>query len=218
MAKIKVQINTMKERLLSICIPTKNRQDYCLYAIKTILENNENFELIVHDNSDEDTLREMIDDIEDSRLKYYYSDKSLDAVDFMIQNNIDSLITSYIPAYKWPSAPNENDGLLKIVKKRVNSNIEYPNIDKSIKKLFENGLIDYQKYNLPRLYHGIIGRGALEKIKNKIGSYFSGLSSDIYSTIALSTVVKKHVIINYPISIAGACPQSAIMKIIIGTS
>ena len=39
--------------ILSICIPTRNRQSYCLSAVKHMLANNgEDFEVVVADNSD----------------------------------------------------------------------------------------------------------------------------------------------------------------------
>ncbi len=59
--------------LLSIAIPTKNRQYYCEYAIKTILSyKQDNFELIIQDNSDDDSLAKFVSTIEDERLKYFY--------------------------------------------------------------------------------------------------------------------------------------------------
>lgn len=41
------------DSLLSIVIPTRDREYYCIEAIKNILSyNNEDFELVVQDNSD----------------------------------------------------------------------------------------------------------------------------------------------------------------------
>ncbi len=64
--------------LLSIAIPTKNRQYYCEYAIKTILSyKQDNFELIIQDNSDDDALAKFVSTIKDSRLKYFYDAQPL---------------------------------------------------------------------------------------------------------------------------------------------
>ena len=83
---------------------------------------------------------------------------------------------------------------------------------KRLEKLFENGIIQYQQYNLPRVYHGLVKKDVLDKIYNKIGAYFGGLSPDIYSTVALSSLVKNHIVIKDACSIAGACPMSTSSK------
>lgn len=64
----------MYEEKLSIIIPTKNRQQYASKCIQTILSNpSDGFEVVVPDNSDNDSLRDMLSDlIGDKRLKYAY--------------------------------------------------------------------------------------------------------------------------------------------------
>ena len=65
--------------LLSIIIPTKNRQKFVTKAIKQILQfDYENFELIIQDNSDQDILREEVKKYaNDSRLVYHYDREPL---------------------------------------------------------------------------------------------------------------------------------------------
>lgn len=47
--------------ILSIVIPTKNRQKYCIEAIKTVVAlNDERVEIVIQDNSDEKTLESQI--------------------------------------------------------------------------------------------------------------------------------------------------------------
>ena len=70
--------------LLSIVIPTKNRQFTCLYAIETaLLINNDDFEVIVQDCSDTNILQQQIQDRfgMDQRIKYFYSDEKLTMTD-----------------------------------------------------------------------------------------------------------------------------------------
>jgi glycosyltransferase involved in cell wall biosynthesis len=227
--------------LLSICIPTKNRQKYCKEAILSILENRQKyFELIIQDNSDEDTLKGVVKKINDRRLVYFYTNDALSSigninlsverasgkficmigddddvlphlftmVEYMDKNNIDSICSNYTPSYIWPNKAINCSGEVKIIKGRFTSPFKEINIQEKLERLFKKGIIDYQQYLLPRLYHGIISKEALDKIKINIGSYFEGLSPDIYSTIALSSFIKSHKIINKPISIAGVCPIS----------
>ena len=58
-------------KLLSIVIPTRNREYYCIEAIKSILRFEEEcFELIVQDNSDSNAVQEFASSLDDSRLVY----------------------------------------------------------------------------------------------------------------------------------------------------
>ncbi len=70
--------------LLSIVIPTKNRQFTCLYAIESaLLINNNDFEVIVQDCSDANILQQQIQEKFglDPRIKYFYSAEKLSMTD-----------------------------------------------------------------------------------------------------------------------------------------
>lgn len=73
----------MPTQLLSIIIPTRNRQQCALSAIKGILSIHSNdFELIVQDNSDTHALNALIQNYKnDSRLRYIYLSETLSSVD-----------------------------------------------------------------------------------------------------------------------------------------
>lgn len=67
--------------LLSIVIPTRNREFYCIQAIKHILSfENNNFELVIQDNSDSKEISDFVRNIEDLRLKYFYTENQLNSV------------------------------------------------------------------------------------------------------------------------------------------
>lgn len=69
--------------LLSIVIPTRNRQYYLASVIKGILSINSNdFELVIHDNSDARELDAFLDDNKsDSRLRYIYASDTISSMD-----------------------------------------------------------------------------------------------------------------------------------------
>lgn len=58
--------------ILSIVIPTKNRYDYLKYLVNVLVQNcNSNFEIVIHDNSDDNNLFLLyINKINDNRIKY----------------------------------------------------------------------------------------------------------------------------------------------------
>lgn len=69
--------------LLSILIATKNRQRYCLSAVESILEiGNENIQVVVQDNSDDTSLKNMLHSFfEDKRLVYRYTPPPFSSID-----------------------------------------------------------------------------------------------------------------------------------------
>lgn len=70
----------MEEPLVSIIIPTRNRQLYAAKTVKQIwgLNQNQKLEIIVQDNSDDDSLyRELQDYISTNKVKYEYEGKPL---------------------------------------------------------------------------------------------------------------------------------------------
>ena len=74
--------------LLSIIIPTKNRYNCLLPVINSILKNVEstNFELIIHDNSDDNiSVINYFNNNSDKRLKYFYLNESISIVDNTIK-------------------------------------------------------------------------------------------------------------------------------------
>jgi glycosyltransferase involved in cell wall biosynthesis len=122
------------------------------------------------------------------------------------ENNIDSICSKHIN-YFWPDAiPKYPGGLLVLSefsgkKHKIDTN-------KTIKCLLKNGIMSYLRFNLPKLYHGLVKKKYMDEIKSITGHYFGGLSPDIYSAIGLSFLVKNHIILDYPLTIAGACVKS----------
>ncbi|OUC60282.1 glycosyltransferase family 2 protein [Acinetobacter seifertii] len=236
-------------KLLSVIVPTRNRQIYCIDAVKTILKDlDERCELVIQDNSSDDCLRKQLENLADSRIVYNYNPQPLSFIDnfeeainlssgdffivlgdddsttkdtvkiveWMQENNIDSVASTKVVDYIWPNSNIEkyNRGLLSYY--NYNKDIQQVNALEQLKKLIQNGFLAYQMYDLPRTYHGIIRKSCMDEVKNISGKYFGGLTPDIYSTIALSCIVKKHYVIDYPFSIAGACPASATVNATVG--
>ena len=72
-------VQIMYEAKLSIIIPTRNRQQYAFKCIMTLLKFlTYGFEIVVQDNSDDDSLRDMLGSaIDDMKLKYSYDNSCL---------------------------------------------------------------------------------------------------------------------------------------------
>lgn len=68
----------MDKPLVSVIIPTRNRQIYAEKTVKQILELKQNIEIIVHDNSDDDSLFSTLKQyVDNGQVKYAYEKKVL---------------------------------------------------------------------------------------------------------------------------------------------
>lgn len=79
------RISTTKKYLLSIVIPTRNRQQYAADLVRQILGvfgSCDSVQIIITDNSDDDSLRSQLGDLGDrEEIKYYYIAKRIPGVD-----------------------------------------------------------------------------------------------------------------------------------------
>lgn len=81
---------------------------------------------------------------------------------------------------------------------------------KILKKTVKHGAQN-MKY-LPGVYHAILSRDCLEKIKKKSGKYFPGESPDMANAIAASVVLEEHWFIDAPLFVSGVGYESAAGK------
>lgn len=225
---------------LSIIIPTRNRQIYAYKCIETILKfNRDDFEVVVHDNSDDDSLKTLLGElIENPLLKYRYDNSCLsfcdnfekalemscgdyvvyigdddcvleeiiDLVNIIRTKKIYAVSYATSISYFWPNSIKTRSGELVIRKKNIYC--KKKSTKEALKKMKRVGNYDYQNYDFPKAYHGIVNREKLDNIKKKTGRYFSGLTPDIYCAVSLSFYVDEILYINYPFSIMGICPRS----------
>ena len=120
---------------------------------------------------------------------------------------IESVCSSVYVGYAWPGVYKVfNTGALSIP--HYSNEIKFQKPLEILPKLLRNGFLDYYKFNLPRVYHGLVKRSCMEEIKHKTGKFVGGLSPDIYTTVGLSGIVRNHVILNIPFTISGVCNSS----------
>lgn len=233
----------MDNILLSIVIPTRNRQKYCREVIKHILSLNlENTELVIQDNSEEDTLAHEINLINDDRICYNHTSGVFSFVDnfskaielargkficmigdddtilpniiqvtkYANEHGMDAVVPELI-TYFWPC---ENPIKEEFRKGYLTINNPHTpkytkiNVRRSLEKLVANYFQDYQILKVPRIYHGIVKKEILENIKKLTGTYFSGLTPDMYMSTCLAGIVNNAYEYNNPITISGICPKS----------
>ena len=221
----------------SLVIPTKNRQFTAIKAIKSgIFSNYKNIEIIVSDVSDDDSLGKQINELEDQRVKYFHHRKKLSMKDNwefgvsqasgdyvsvigdddalmpdgyllaaeLIRLSGTSVVHCSCPNYKWPdySLINRRNLIgLKLpatVKKFTNPREELREAYK-FKEKFGTG---------PGVYHGVVCRKFLNKLKAKRGSYFIDENPDFDSGFCTLLYAESYLKSTYPIFLSGHCEAS----------
>lgn len=227
--------------LVSIIIATKNRVQYCIKSVESILAYTEiDFEVILQDNTDSTELKQYADQyFKDPRLVYRYTPPPFSSIDnfnaglelakgeyvcligdddgicsnffnvvrWAKANDIDSVCPKVFIDYYWPGAFDpEGPGYLTVP--WFSGKVWEENPAQRLQPLVDDGIVNYMAYHLPKFYHGIVRRQFFEEHKLRTGYYLGGLSPDIYSAVTLSSVVKKHIVLDFPITISGACKVS----------
>jgi glycosyltransferase involved in cell wall biosynthesis len=136
--------------------------------------------------------------------------QSLSVVKWMDDNNIDSLNCSH-GSYCWPEYRLGNNGKKKslagmLLYHGYSGRVDKVNPLDSLDELLENGALRIN--NITRIYHGIVSRETLNKLKEKTGYYFPGPVADMSSAVGLSFFSNSHYTIDYPLITAGASGSS----------
>ncbi|MBK1897707.1 glycosyltransferase family 2 protein [Chryseobacterium paridis] len=227
-------------KLLSIIIATRNREYYCIEAIKSILAlNSDCIEICVADNSESDEVEDFVKDLNSDIIRYIHNREKLtfienfnfavglaqgtylvnigdddsilpeiiNVVQWANENNVDTITPKNTIAYYWPNA-DKNFPLGYMTIPFYEKKLRKADSKGALKKLLENGIVNYMFYDVPKIYHGIVKRDIMEKIKNITGSYFGGLSPDIFSVICIALITSNHYVMDSPLTIAGVCPSS----------
>ncbi|WP_409480066.1 glycosyltransferase family 2 protein [Pseudobdellovibrio sp. HCB154] len=234
----------MANPLLSIVIPTRNRQHYAYLFIKSLLGTKESFELIVNDNSDTKELEEKLTPYKsDSRLNYSYSSEVLsvvenfnsglskttgeyvvfvgddDFISFRIfdfvrdlkSKEIDTVVfgrKNSVLHYFWPGVKAAQWG-------DVGGHIYFSDFHGKLQFLDKKSISDFAIEHLgtgpremPRAYLGIISRNVINKVTEKYGFVFGGVSPDVYSSHLICDVARNVLRYDFPMIIPGAAAAS----------
>lgn len=202
------------------------------------LQKLENVEIIVQDNSDTDKLRDKLKSLIDkNEIKYFYEGQEISIVSnfnegiskstgeyvcligdddgvhpeilkiakWAKKNQIEVVVPKLKAIYYWPDGK-KCSGCLNITP--FTGEITKHNSLKELEKLLQNGCLDYLKYYLPKAYHGVVSRKAMEGIRTKTGNYFGGLVPDIYAVTTLALMLEEVVYVDFPLTISGISPKS----------
>jgi glycosyltransferase involved in cell wall biosynthesis len=220
----------------SIVIPTRNRSDTLLHALRTCLAQSfTDYEIIVSDNCSSDSTREVVENIASSQIRYIHSDVLLamsDSWEFAVSHATGEYIIVI----------GDDDGLLLHALRDIDSLIgdlkakairwervyyNWPDIPaqpvanqiaiplKWDCKFIESSSFVTDVANsragytfLPMLYNSAIHRDLIEEVRQKAGRVFLGRSPDVASGFAFAYLVQRYPSIGRPMSINGGSGKS----------
>jgi glycosyltransferase involved in cell wall biosynthesis len=119
---------------------------------------------------------------------------------------------TYIPAYYWwtsvkfthPSRFHQPGACWYPLKTSATVKMLDPEVE--LARVKRQGAVSL--FNLPKLYHGIVHRDALTRLKAVTGRYVNGASPDMALAVGLSAVLKRHAHLEFPLTIYGASRNS----------
>lgn len=133
-------------------------------------------------------------------------------VDMLDKQKIDCL-TYTAGNYLWPEVkvvnPNKYNSPSTMTLYDYSTALHLKHSEEEMNRVLQMGGIYF--LGLPRLYHGIVKREILSRLKEKFGgsTYFPGPSPDMAISAALYTVLDNYYYMNYPVTITGVSSTSA---------
>jgi hypothetical protein len=116
---------------------------------------------------------------------------------------IDSLAFSPY-RYYWPDYPGQYAGQLIIY--QTNSSLRAFDVNSEVERASHKSG-EFVK-RLPKLYHGLIRREILERLRKRTGVYFDGLAPDYYIRYALLDYITTHYRFDHPVTTVGCSGSS----------
>ena len=221
----------------SLIIPTKNRQKTAIKAVKSAtLSSYKNLEIIVTDGSDDNSLGVALKEINDPRIKYFYHSKSLsmrDNWEFGVSKAVGDYLSvigdddALMPdgfrfaaqllkisgtdvlhclcaIYKWPD--------YQLINRRNYIGVKLPQTvihhtdpRKILRKCYD---LNSRPGTGPGIYHGIVSRKFMDKLKSKRGFYFKDENADFDSGFSTLLYADSYLQTTYPIFVSGHCGES----------
>ena len=127
----------------------------------------------------------------------------LDCAKWMKKNGVEAVKSAQINYY-WPDitqGTQKTSSSAAIDFLPFTGKVKYVSPRKELMHVLKEGIPNRGK--MPLVYHSIVRRDVLDKVYKKTGSFFPGNSPDISNAVALSLVVDKYAIIDYPLAFSG---------------
>jgi glycosyltransferase involved in cell wall biosynthesis len=230
---VKITRDTIK---FTVVIPTRERCDTLEGTIRTCVNQDyEDLEIIVSDNFSQDNTKDVVQSFDDRRLHYINTGKRLSMSDnwefalshvdggyvlylgdddgllpgalselqMIIQETGCDAVSWKSAEYYWPSCAEASYRNLLLFP--LKTGLEQRNT----REVLEEVLAFRRNYlDLPLLYKGVVRHEAIKKAARESGRFFHSMIPDVYSAIALASVLQTYWYSYKPYALNGASPHS----------
>jgi hypothetical protein len=221
---------------ITVIIPTRERADVLRKALATIAaQDYERLEILVSDNCSSDETAEVVRGFGDARIRYLNTGRRLSMahnwefalshvregwvtilgdddglapgtlrrVAELIRSTDVHAIRARTCSYLWPSLTGLSFGRLYIPRGRGH---EVRDAREWLGRVLE-GRAQYT--DLPMLYSGgYVHVSVLDRVRERGGAFYHSCIPDVYSAVALSSVVDRYLFVREPLAINGASKHS----------
>ena len=221
---------------ITVIIPTRERCDVLRSALSTVTSQSySNLEILISDNFSNDETESVVRSVGDPRVRYINTgarvgmvenwEFALDHVqdgwvtiigddDGLLPNSLLTVaaligahdvaaIRSQVCAYAWPEVSGDAFGSLSL---SVKAGVELRRSRVWLSNLMR-GTASYPE--LPMLYSGgFVRMDVMQEIRRRSGRFFSSSSPDVYSAIAIASVIPDYLFVWQPLAVDGASKHS----------
>ena len=226
--------NQHTKPFISVIIPTRERADTLLFAIKTALDqNSDDYEVIVSDNFSQDNTKEVVESFSDPRLVYVNSGRRLsmcDNYEFGLEHargeyiifigDDDAIMPGAIDklhltiksnpslVYYWscPLYTWPKDGKKASAYHFSSNHLPFKINLKKIAYRFIT--VMRESGQLPSAYHGAVAKSVLDMIRRQAGRVFHSTQPDLFTSFAIPAFCDTAINVGYAITVAGRSPKA----------
>lgn len=127
-----------------------------------------------------------------------------DVAKYAESNAVECVTFSYALTYWWPDFVHRRRGTIdsaSVGAGHFTGTVQKLNPIRELKNAASK--LGTGPQNMPRIYAGLVKRSVLERISEKYGALFGGVSPDVYSSTLLARECKSMVHIDYPVIVPG---------------
>ncbi len=226
--------NQPTKPFISVIIPTRERADTLLFAIKTALnQKSSDYEVIVSDNFSQDNTKKVVESFNDPRLVYVNSGKRLSMCDnyefgldhakgeyVIFIGDDDAIMPGAIDAlartiksnpglvYSWPMP------LYIWPKDERKASVHYVSANTrpfktDLKKLAKRFIaVMRESGQLPSVYHGAVAKSVIDKIRKQAGRVFCSTQPDVFTSFAIPVFCDTALNVGYAVTVSGRSPKA----------
>ncbi len=124
-------------------------------------------------------------------------------------NNLDALVPLNRVHYVWPDLQLPASGAIAPGELRINpftGERSFPEAEEEMRKCAKDAGQSF--HSLPKAYYGIVRRECMQRVREKTGTYFPGVSPDMAAAVAVASYVKRMCQIDYPLFVPGSSGRS----------